>query len=156
MLAHKMVSDSGGFRGGTPGPCPPFETFFYNCPPPLFVHVPPPPFENLKKKKMCQNTEMFRIPPVWDLRDYRLWWRSEKKSVGVPPPPPLRSSAFLGLARLSRLAAVRKKNQCCAPPPFLKILDPPLVSDMCQMKDYSSNCASITRTDDLDMSLCCY
>ena len=33
-----------------------------------------------------------------------------------PPPPPC-SSAFLGLARLSRLAAVRKKCRSLPPPP---------------------------------------
>ena len=58
-------------------------------------------------------------PPACDLRDFRRWWRSGK-CVGfppTPPPPPPRSSAFMGLARLSRLAAVLK-TVCCAPPPL--------------------------------------
>ena len=61
---------------------------------------PPPPFETLKKKKKkkCVGTQ---------------------KCVGFPPPPPPpRSWAFLGLARLSRLAAVRKKQCVVPPPPF--------------------------------------
>ena len=51
----------------------------------------------------------------------------EKKSVGVTPPPPppprARSSAFSGLARLSRLAARRTdlvQNPHPPPPPFSK------------------------------------
>ena len=37
-----------------------------------------------------------------------------------PPPPPTRLSKFnLGLARVTRLAAVPKKTVCCAPPPPL-------------------------------------
>ena len=50
--ACNMVLASGGFRGGTPGPCPPplLKPFCTFAPPPFFVHVPPP-FWNLKKKK---------------------------------------------------------------------------------------------------------
>ena len=80
------VMSSGGFRGGggTPGPCPPFWNLFLHLPPPLFVHVPPPPFLKPKKKKKCVGTQKCvgfppPPPPVWDLRDFRRWWRSEKK-----------------------------------------------------------------------------
>ena len=99
-----MASVSGGFRGegGTPGPCPPFETYkkinTYKS-----VGFPPP------------------LPPACDLRDFRRWWRSGKKKCWSPPPPPPPAiiSYFLGLARLSRLAAVREKNSVLCPPPPL-------------------------------------
>ena len=39
----------------------------------------------------------------------------KRVSEPPPPPPPPRSSAFLGLARLSRLAAVREKNSVVPP-----------------------------------------
>ena len=76
---------------------------------------------------------------VWDLRDFRRWWRS-KKSVGVPlpsPPPPPAHQLFWDLrnfrrwwrsekkCRSRRLAAVRKSVLC--PSPFFKFLDPPLI-----------------------------
>ena len=50
----------------------------------------------------------------------------KKKCVGVFPPPPPRSSAFLGLERLSRLAAAVARH--FAPPPFpqANTLAPPL------------------------------
>ena len=134
------VADLGG--GAQPARAPPFETFFYKCPPP-FLYMWPPLLKPKKKKKKKKKKKVvwFRpaiprlllTPPDVDgapekkkkkLSDSaRLYpgcylppwrrWRSGKKSVGVPPPPP-RLSAFLGLARVSRLAAVRK-NRCYAP-----------------------------------------
>ena len=116
-----MDGASGGFRGGgTPGPCPPL----WNC----FVQLPPPPFWNVKK--MFRNTEMCRIsppPPRLGLARLSTLVALRKKGRNPPPPPPRLSELFLGLARLSRLARRSKKlTVFCAPPPFIKILDPPL------------------------------
>ena len=69
-----------------------------------------------------RTVHMYPYPLNWR------WWRSGKKSVGVPPPPP-RSSAFLGLARPSTLATGETKLQ--APPLQKSFLRPclfPLVN----------------------------
>ena len=53
---------------------------------------------------------------------------SEHINVSRFPPPPPPPTPFLGLARLSRLATVRKKSVFCAPlfknpgPRFIKVL----------------------------------
>ena len=75
-----------------------------------------PPFWNLKKKKKKKKGVWFRpaipwlllTPPPPDVDG------APKKKVLESPPP--RLSAFLGLARVSRLAAVLKKTVCYAPP----------------------------------------
>ena len=117
---YSIVLSSGGFRGGggTPSPCPPR---LWN----LFVHVAPPPFWNLKKK-VSEHSNVSDSPPpppppppppVWDLRDSRRWWRSEKKVSESPP----RSSAQLFLdLRDFRGWRGSEKTVCCAPPPFFK------------------------------------
>ena len=90
------------------------------------INAPPfctcaPPFEK-KKKKRClilpgyTPVATYPPPPPPDVDG------APKKKVSESPP---RLSAFLGLARVSRLAAVRKKNSMLCPP-FLKFLDPPL------------------------------
>ena len=88
---------------------------------------PPPPFWNVKK--MFRNTEMCRIspPPVWDLRDSRRWWRSEKKGRSTPPPSPRLSELFWDLRDFRGWRRSKNKQTVfCALPPFIKILDPPL------------------------------
>ena len=81
-LSLKAVADLGG-GGGTPGPCPPpFGNLFLHLPPPpFFVHVPPllkPKKKKCRLKQKCVGSPP-PPPPVWDLRDSRRWWRSEKK-----------------------------------------------------------------------------
>ena len=58
-------------------------------------------------------------PPVWDLRDYRLWWRSEKKcrSNPPPPPPPPPLSSFFGTCATLDAGGAPKKSVGVPPPP---------------------------------------
>ena len=115
---RRPVADLGG-GGHSPARAPPFEAFFYKCPPPPFLYMCPP-FWNLKKKKKKKRC---LIPPGYTpVATYpppppRRRWRSGKKSVGVPPPPPPEAGGG------------PKKTVCCAPP-FLKFLDPPLAATL--------------------------
>ena len=128
------VADLGG--GGTPGPCPPplLRPFSTIAPPPLFVHVPPPPFSvlNLKKKKNInvfgtQKCVGFPPPPPFGLARLSTLVALRKKVSESPPP---RLLAFLGLARLSRLPSVRgkKKTVLCPPPLFLNPESAPVIA----------------------------
>ena len=81
----RSVADLGG-GGAQPARAPPFETFFYKCPPPLFVHVPPPPFWNLKKKKEKKVSDSARLYPGCYLPPPWRRWRSGKKVSESPPP----------------------------------------------------------------------
>ena len=104
--SSKMACPSGGFRGGTAGSCPPPPLLkHFSIHAPLFVHVPPllKP-KKKKKKKKCLIPPGYTPVATYPPPPPRRRWRSGKKSVGVPPPPS-RLSAFLGLARVSRLAA---------------------------------------------------
>ena len=117
VFSHKFWKISLPFPPPTPSPRfwlfstigPPFCT----CSPPF----DPPP------------------PPVWDLRNYRLWWRSEKKCCwgtcatldagGAPrkkvlESPPPRSSAFGDLHDFRGWRRSRKKKGCPPPPLFWK------------------------------------
>ena len=55
------------------------------------------------RAKMLSQKKSVGVPPpppppspahqlIWDLRDFRRWWRSEKVSESPPPPPPLSAS----------------------------------------------------------------
>ena len=106
---HAPVADLGG--GAQPARAPPFETFFYKCPPFLYMC---PPFWNLKrKKKRCLIPPGYTPVATYPPPPPRRRWRSGKKSVWVPPPPAYQ--LFLGLARVPRLAAVRKKQYVVPP-----------------------------------------
>ena len=73
---------------------------------------PPPPFETLKKKKE-EVSDSAHLYPGYYLRDSRRTWRSEKKKCRVPP----RLSAFLDLREFRGWRRSEKKTVCCAPPP---------------------------------------
>ena len=118
---------SGGFRGGHSRPvppllkhfsinappfctcAPPFETlkkkkkkkgvWFRPAIPRLLLYPPPPPpdVDGAPKKKVSESPPPPAYQLFWDLREFRGWRRSEKKTV------------------------------CSLPPPFLKFLDPPVV-----------------------------
>ena len=117
-----MDGASGGFRGG--GGAHSARAPLWNC----FVQMPP----LLKRKKnVSEHRNVSDLPPppppVWDLRDSRRWWRSEKKGRNPPPPPPpplIRP--FFGTCATFEAGAVKKINSVLCPPPFIKILDPPL------------------------------
>ena len=81
---------------------------------PLFVHVPPPLLKPKKKKKKRCLIRPGYTPVATPPPPPRRRWRSRKKKVSESPPPP-RLSAFLGLARVSRLAAVRKQQYVVPP-----------------------------------------
>ena len=101
-------------------------TFFYSeCPPSLYM-CPPPRFWKQKKKRCLYSARLYpRVatvpppPPTYDGKE-----SLKKVSDDVPPPPP--RLAFLGLARVSRLAAVRSQKLVFCAPPFSKFLYPPL------------------------------
>ena len=99
----------GGHTRARPVPPPPFWN--------LFVHLPPPLLKPKKKRENVSEHSNVLDPPCLGLARLSTLVALRKKKCRSPPPP--RSSAFLGLARLSRrLAAVRKKPVCCAPPPL--------------------------------------
>ena len=65
FIYYSCHGTSGGFRGGGHSrlvPPPPFETFFYKCPP--FLYMCPPPFETLKKKKKQKVSDSARLYPA--------------------------------------------------------------------------------------------
>ena len=99
--------------GGAHPACAPLllRPFCTIAPPPLFVHGPllKPKKKKKKKKKKCVG-----YPPPTPFGTCA--W-SECRSPPRPPPP--RLSAFLGLARLSTLVALRKKSVGVPPPPPL-------------------------------------
>ena len=120
-----MDGASGGFRGGGghTRPVPPLKHFCTIAPPPFFVHVSP---LLKRKKKMFRNTEMCRIPPppfgtcaTFDAGG------APKKGRSTPPPPRL-SELFWDLRDFRDWRRSKKQTVFCAPPPFNKILDPPL------------------------------
>ena len=107
---------SGGFRGGGHSrPVPPLlKQFSINAP--LFVHVPPPllkPKKKKKKKKKKVSDSAWLYPGCYFPPPPDVDGAPKKKVLESPPPP--RLSAFLGLARVSRLAAVRKKQYVMPP-----------------------------------------
>ena len=112
------MADLGGAHPAR-APPPPFETFFYIC----------PPFWNLTKKKMCRNTEMCWIPPPPPPRLglARLSTLVALRKKKCRSPPPLIS--FFGTCATFDFWGWRRseKKQSVLCPPFCKILDPPLV-----------------------------
>ena len=127
------MADLGGGGAHPARAPPPFEIFLYNCPPPFCTPPLLKPKENNNKTEMCRNTEMCRLPPppsVWDLRDYRRWWRSDNFFfVGVAPPPPspacqlfwdLRDSRRWWRSERKKAGGGPKKNSVVPPPPFFK------------------------------------
>ena len=112
-MTHNAVADLGGAHPARA----PFETFFYNCPPPPSCLCAPPPFETINKKKQkCVGTQKCvgspPPPPVWDLRDSRRWWRSGKKKCWSLPDTHQLISFF---GTCATFEAGGGPEQCCAP-----------------------------------------
>ena len=111
--------------GAQPARAPPFEIFFYKCPPFLYMC---PPFWNLKKKKKKKKkvSDSARLypgcylpppPPDVDGAPEKKVWES----------PPL-ISFFGTCASFEAGGGPKKTSMLC--PPFLKFLDPPLIHTM--------------------------
>ena len=113
------MADLGG--GGTPGPCPPF----WNQ-------------QNKNKKHKCVGPPP---PRLWLARLSTLV--ALRKKVSEPPPPP-RSSAFLGLARLSRLAAVKNTPSVLCPPLFINPGSAPDFKNTCTIHLWEQNLVTLT------------
>ena len=113
QLLFVIIWYSGGFRGGGGHSrlVPPLLKKILKMPPLL----KPKKKKKKKKKKKCLippgYTPVTTYPPPTDVDG-----APEKKCRSPPPPPPPRLSAFLGLARVSRLA--EKNSMLCPPPPF--------------------------------------
>ena len=92
-----------------------------------------PPFWNLKKKKKKKRC---LIPPGYTpVATYppppppprRRWRSGKKKCRSPPPPPPPPLISFFGTCASFEAGGGPKKNSMLCPP-FLKFLDPPLVT----------------------------
>ena len=122
---HDAVADLGGAQPARAPP--PFETFFYKCPPFLYM-CPPPPFWNLKKKKKrCHDSAWLypgcyltpgpitkNPPPLTSPQMVTL--RYEKKVSEFHPPPPLISFVGTCASYLEAGGGPEIENSMLCPP----------------------------------------
>ena len=141
-----IVTGMGGNLGGGGGraPLPDLEDGGHNieCPPRfwgcMIIHWNEDPFVMRAADQRCGFFFFFFFLLVREVGDVQwvpllcVWkidqkiLRSEKKKVSESPHP--RSSAFSGLARISRLAADRWKKKVC--PPMIRFGFAPMVTGM--------------------------
>ena len=84
--------------------------------PPFCTCAPPPLLKPKKKKEKKKGVWFCRAIPWLLLTPPRRRWRSGKKSVGVNPPPPA-YQLFWDLREFRDWQRSEKKTVCCAPPP---------------------------------------